>query len=303
MSLSDNEFHVPVLLEEVLGFFKTRPLKTFFDGTVGAAGHAKQILKEHPEIELFIGCDKDVTALEIAKDTLKEWESKVRLKQGDFADINKVLKEEKIKCLDGALFDLGISSMQLDSKNRGFSFMRDAPLDMRMDHSMDLTAEKVVNELSEKELAMIFQKYGEEFRYKEIAKAIAIARKKKAIRTTFDLIQIISPALRRKKGRKRIHPATLVFQALRIYVNQELHSVEKGILDAIDSLCDLGRVGVISFHSLEDRIVKNLFRSSKQVEILTKKPICATEKEKRENPKSRSAKLRFAEKQTEKDHE
>jgi len=288
--------HIPVLIDEVLEFFKDKTLKVFMDGTMGAAGHAKKILETHPEIEIFIGFDKDVHALEIAEKELDPWKDKLRLKNGDFASAPTYLKEEKIDCLDGVLLDLGVSSMQLDSKTRGFSFMHEAPLDMRMDTSSDLTAEKVVNEFPENKLAEIFLKYGEEFQYKKIAKAIAVARKKKRIKSTIDLVQVISPVLQRKRGRRRIHPATLVFQALRIYVNHELDSVEQGVGSAIEHLCPAGRIGVISFHSLEDRIVKNIFRSNKKAKILTKKPLTATQEEKKANPRSRSAKLRFAEK-------
>jgi 16S rRNA (cytosine1402-N4)-methyltransferase len=288
--------HIPVLIDEVLEFFKDKTLKVFMDGTMGAAGHAKKILETHPEIEIFIGFDKDMHALEIAEKELDPWKGKLRLKNGDFASAPIYLKEEKIDCLDGVLLDLGVSSMQLDSKTRGFSFMHEAPLDMRMDTNSDLTAEKVVNEFPENKLAEIFLKYGEEFQYKKIAKAIAIARKKKRIKSTIDLVQVISPVLQRKRGRRRIHPATLVFQALRIYVNHELDSVEQGVGSAIEHLCPAGRIGVISFHSLEDRIVKNIFRSNKKAKILTKKPLIATQEEKKANPRSRSAKLRFAEK-------
>lgn len=288
--------HIPVLINEVLEFFKGITLKVFMDGTMGAAGHAKRILETHPEIEAFIGFDKDVHALEIAQQELEPWKDKVHLKRGDFANALEHLKEEKIGCLDGVLFDFGVSSMQLDSKTRGFSFMHEAPLDMRMDTSAELTAEKVVNEFPENKLAEIFLKYGEEFQYKKIAKAIVTARRKKRIQSTIDLVQVISPVLQRKRGRRRIHPATLVFQALRIYVNHELDSIEQGVNSAIECLCPNGRIGVISFHSLEDRIVKNIFRSNKTTKVLTKKPLIATQEEKKENPRSRSAKLRFAEK-------
>lgn len=290
-------FHIPVLVQQILEFFSDVKLRYFLDGTMGAAGHAKEILENHPEIELYIGCDKDVNALEIAKEKLVPFKDKVKFKHGDFAKIDTFLQEENIKCVDGVLLDLGVSSMQLESKERGFSFMHEAPLDMRMDRRGEVTAEKVVNEYPEKVLAEIFQKYGEEFRYKQIAKAIAIARKKKRIKTTADLIHVIMPHLHRK--RKRIHPATLVFQALRIFVNKELESIENGINNAIEMLCNNGKIAVISFHSLEDRIVKNIFRSSEALEVITKKPIRPLLKEVKENPRSRSSKLRFAKKNVE----
>jgi len=286
--------HIPVLVQEILEFFSEGKLHYFVDGTMGAAGHAKKILENHPEIKLYIGCDKDTKALEIAEKELQPFKDRIKFKHGDFAKIDEFLAEENISCADGVLLDLGVSSMQLESKERGFSFMHEAPLDMRMDRRKELTAEKVVNEYSEKMLAEIFQKYGEEFQYKQIAKAIAIARRKKRIKTTVDLIQVITPSLRRK--RKRIHPATLVFQALRIFVNKELESIEIGVHKAIEKLCNGGKIAVISFHSLEDRIVKNLFRSSKNLEIITKKPIRPSMEEIKSNPRSRSSKLRLARK-------
>ena len=284
--------HIPVLVQEILEFFNGSKVHYFVDGTTGAAGHAKKILEKHPEIKLYIGCDKDTKALEIAEKELQPFKNRVKFKHGDFAKIDEFLTEENISCVDGVLLDLGVSSMQLESKERGFSFMHEAPLDMRMDRRRELTAEKVINEYPEKMLAEIFQKYGEEFQYKQIAKAIAIARKKKRIKTTVDLIQVITPTLRRK--RKRIHPATLVFQALRIFVNKELESIETGIHKSIDMLCNGGKIAVISFHSLEDRIVKNIFRASKDLEVLTKKPIRPSMEEIKYNPRSRSSKLRLA---------
>jgi 16S rRNA (cytosine1402-N4)-methyltransferase len=289
-----DQFHVPVLMQEILDFFGDVKLHYFLDGTMGAAGHAKQILENHPEVKIYIGCDKDTRALEIAKEKLASFKDKVKFKQGDFANIESFMKEENIDLVDGVLLDLGVSSMQLESKERGFSFMYEAPLDMRMDRRCNLTAEKVVNEYPEKVLAEIFQKYGEEFRHRQVAKAIAIARKKKRIKTTVDLLHVIMPTLQKK--RKRIHPATLVFQALRIFVNKELESIEIGINKAIKMLKDTGKIAVISFHSLEDRIVKNIFRSSKDLEVITKKPIRPTFQEIKENPRSRSSKLRFAKK-------
>lgn len=281
--------HIPVLIREVLQVFEGKEILLFFDGTVGAGGHAAAILKAHPEIERYIGCDRDPRALKIAKETLEPWGKKVELIRGSYADL---LLEQRAG-FDGFLIDIGVSSMQLDERERGFSFMGDAPLDMRMDPEGELTAEEIVNRYGEVELARIFFEYGEERRSRQVAKAIVVARKKRRIRTTGELVEIIKPVA----TRGRLHPATLVFQALRIAVNDELGQLKKGLDRAIDCCSIGGRLAVISFHSLEDRIVKNTFRDAKgRLKILTKKPLGPTVEEMRMNPRSRSAKLRAAEK-------
>lgn len=282
--------HVPVLLSEVLRAFEETRLYTFFEGTVGAGGHAKAILEAHPEIKRYIACDRDASAIEIAKKQLEPWKEKVEWIHGPFAELdNYLLKETKI---DGFFIDIGVSSMQFDEGERGFSFRSDAPLDMRMDRSTDITAEKLVNELPEVEIARIFHEYGEEFRSRPAAKAIVLARKKRRIRTTQELTGILEPVLRKGK----IHFATKVFQALRIAVNDELGQLKRGLEAAINRLNPNGIVAVISFHSLEDRIVKWMFREDERLEILTKKPIEATREEEKKNPRARSAKLRYARK-------
>lgn len=284
--------HKPVLLREVLDVFETKKITYFFDGTLGAGGHARAILEAHPEIVRYFGCDRDPVALNIAAQNLEGWGEKVELIRGHYADVAKHLKKLGAGCIDGFLIDIGVSSMQLDERERGFSFMGDAPLDMRMDPEGDLTAEEVVNRYSEKELARIFFEYGEERRSRPVAKAIVEARKKKKIRTTGQLVDVIKPVA--TKG--RLHPATLVFQALRIEVNDELGQLEKGLKSAIGLLCPEGRMAAISFHSLEDRIVKNILRDERErLKILTKKPIGPTDEEIKGNPRSRSAKLRAAE--------
>ena len=281
--------HIPVLLREVLEGFEGRSLKVFFEGTVGLGGHSKAILEAHPEIEAYFGCDRDENALIIAQQTLAPWGEKVNFIHAPFAEMNRILGEKKI---DGFFIDIGVSSMQLDTPERGFSFRSDAPLDMRMDLTDGVTAEELVNELSETELARIFYEYGEEFRSRAAAKAIVTARQKKRITTTHALTKVLEPVLRKGK----IHFATKVFQALRIAVNNELEQLRKGIESAVDHLNIGGVIGVISFHSLEDRIVKWAFREDKRVKILTKKPIQASREEMKKNPRARSAKLRLAEK-------
>ncbi|HRW58129.1 MAG TPA: 16S rRNA (cytosine(1402)-N(4))-methyltransferase RsmH [Chlamydiales bacterium] len=299
--------HQSVLLNECLDAFKDYNIQIFFDGTVGAGGHAEAILKEHPEIHSYIGCDKDQSALDIASERLKLYEKKFKPHQNSFAEIDYVLKQEKIACIDGCLFDLGVSSMQLDRGERGFSISHQGPLDMRMNQKQMITAEHIVNSYSEKELQTIFLKYGEERFFKKAAKVIVDARKEKPIRTTEELKLILEKALPRKKN---IHPATLVFQALRIVVNSELSDVELGLDRAIEALCPGGIIAVISFHSLEDRIVKQKFKEKAEgekcpiygtkkpgsLEIITKKALLPTKEEIKLNPRSRSAKLRIARK-------
>jgi 16S rRNA (cytosine1402-N4)-methyltransferase len=284
--------HIPVLLPEVLQAFEGKVLSTFFEGTVGLGGHAKEILKSHPEIKRYFACDRDHKALNLAKETLKPWWEKVEWVHGPFAELDTYLKERKAPTIDGFFIDIGVSSMQFDEGERGFSFRVDAPLDMRMDGTGPITAEDLINDLPEVELARIFFEYGEEFRSRAAAKAIITARKRRRIRTTQELTAVLEPVLRKGK----IHFATKVFQALRIAVNDELGQLKKGLDAAIDRLSIGGVLAVISFHSLEDRIVKWRFREEKRLQVITKKPIEATREEIKKNPRSRSAKLRVAEK-------
>jgi 16S rRNA (cytosine1402-N4)-methyltransferase len=281
--------HKPVLMREVLEVFAGKQLRIFFDGTLGAGGHARAILEAHPEIERYIGCDRDPRGLELAGANLAPWREKVEFVRGSYAEqVSQVAG-----CIDGFLIDIGVSSMQLDERERGFSFMGDAPLDMRMDPDSRLTAAEIVNRYSETELARIIFEYGEERRSRQVAKAIVEARRKRRIQTTGELVEIIKPAA--TKG--RLHFATLTFQALRIAVNDELGQLERGLKAAMDKMCPGGRMAVISFHSLEDRIVKNVLRDARdQVQVLTKKPIGPSAEEIRANARSRSSKLRAAEK-------
>jgi 16S rRNA (cytosine1402-N4)-methyltransferase len=276
-------------MDAVLRAFEGTPLDVFFEGTVGAGGHAKAILESHPEIKRYLACDRDASAIAIAKKQLEPWKDKIEWIHGPFAEIESYLKGQQI---DGFFIDIGVSSMQFDDGARGFSFRSDAPLDMRMDQQLSVTAGELVNELPEVELSRIFYEYGEEFRSRAAAKAIVMARKKRPIRTTQELTAILEPVLRKGK----IHFATKVFQALRIAVNDELGQLKKGLASAINHLAPHGIVAVISFHSLEDRIVKWMFREDERLEILTKKPIEAKREEEKINPRARSAKLRVARK-------
>jgi 16S rRNA (cytosine1402-N4)-methyltransferase len=296
--------HIPVLCSEVVAAFEGCTLRTFFDGTVGAGGHAEAILAAHPEMERYIACDKDPRAHELAKRQLEPWGKKVEFVRGSYADIAQILDEKDIATVDGFLIDIGVSSMQLDEGTRGFSFRFEGPLDMRMNPESDLTADTIVNEYSKADLERIFWEYGEERQSRRAADAIVQARKKKRIATTTQLIDIVKPVLKWGK----VHPATLIFQALRIAVNDELGELERGLSAAIHRLSQGGRLAVISFHSLEDRIAKHRikeleYKEAKKnreatgcLQILTKKPIEASPIEAKSNPRSRSAKLRVAEK-------
>ncbi|HOV90684.1 MAG TPA: 16S rRNA (cytosine(1402)-N(4))-methyltransferase RsmH [Syntrophorhabdaceae bacterium] len=283
--------HIPVLVKEVLDILITENFKVFIDATVGGGGHAYSILEQNSNIKL-IGLDVDETNLGIAKVRLFPYLERVKLVRGNFRELRKILQGEGIDAFDGILFDLGLSMYQLDSK-RGFSFYDDSFIDMRMDNRLNITAYDVVNKYSLEELEGIIWEYGEEYMARAIARAIVKERKKRPISTAIELGNIIAKV----KGRRgRLHPATKTFQAIRIEVNKELDNLEIGLNDAIDMCRPGGRIGVISFHSLEDRIVKRTFREDKRIKAVTKKPIRPSYGEVKENPASRSAKLRVAEK-------
>lgn len=307
--------HIPVLLREVLKFLDPKPGETFVDATLGDGGHAIEIIKRLGENGRFLGIDLDSAAIEAAKlkisasggSALGGKNEKLKIKeviliQENFANIKKVIQKNGFAPVDGILFDLGIRSEQLEEGGRGFSFLRDEPLDMRFGSPSGETAAEIINSASEDELNNIFRKFGEERFSKDIAKNIVLTRRKERIATTRELVQLILFIFREKLHSKKevpwihggLHPATRVFQALRIAVNHELENLEKVLPDAADSLAPGGRIAVISFHSLEDRIVKHFFKSRKDLHILTKKPIVPTEEEKKLNPRSRSAKLRVA---------
>ena len=287
--------HVPVLLKEAIDFLAVRRSGTYIDATVGLGGHSLEIAKRLGAPGHLIGLDKDPAALEIARKTLSpavdrpDWPT-ITLLHRSFAEI---ANDERPGTIDGILADIGVSSLQLEDAARGFSFQAEGPLDMRMDPRSERTAEQVVNHLDERELADVIYEFGEERRSRRIARAIVRSR---PIRTTKQLVEVISTAARSMKH-ERIHPATRTFQALRIFVNRELDDL-KALLDAAPSVLKPGgRLVVISFHSLEDRIVKDALRGGKDkyFSVLTKKPLTASEEEIDRNPRSRSAKMRAAE--------
>ena len=305
--------HLSVLPEEVIRFLNPVDGKTYLDGTLGGGGHAALILARAPGAFL-IGIDRDQAALAAAGARLATFGDHARLLHGDFAGVASHLSSIGVSSLDGFILDLGVSSHQLDTRERGFSFQQDAPLDMRMDTGSGATAADLVNDLPEAELERILSEYGEERWAKRIALFIVRERAESPISTTFRLVDIIKGAVPKAKWDERIHPATRTFQALRIAANTELESLEQGMRAALDLLKPGGRGVIISFHSLEDRIVKHIFReyvggctcprqlpvcvcgNQPRVKILTSRPVLATDTETDENPRARSAKLRAVEK-------
>ena len=305
-------FHVSVLLEECIAGLNIRPDGVYVDGTLGGAGHSSRIAEKLTTGRL-IGIDRDPVALKVAGDRLAPFGDRVTLVHSNFCEMASVLKQLEIGGADGILMDLGVSSPQLDDGARGFSYMADAPLDMRMDSGDVLTADTVVNTWSCGELKRILYEYGEERYAPAIAAAICRRRETAPIRTTLELVDVIRSAMPPSALREKQHPAKRSFQAIRIAVNDELNSVEKAMEAAIPLLNPGGRLAVITFHSLEDRIVKNAMAKAARgctcppefpvcvcgkkpkVKILTRKPIVSGEKELNENPRARSAKLRVAE--------
>lgn len=287
--------HIPVLQKEVLEFLDPKPGENLIDCTIDGGGHAMEILKKISPDGKLLGIDLDKKMIAALEAKIKsENLNNLIVAEGNFKNLKKIAEEKKISNVSGILIDLGWSSIQIEESGRGFSFLKNEPLDMRYSNS-GMTAAEAVNRLDEKELADIFWQYGEERFSRRIAKKIVEARKKKRILTTFDLVEVVKTSVPRSYERGRLHPATRVFQALRIYVNQELENLKEVLPQAVEILAPEGRLAIISFHSLEDRIVKNFFREAKKegkLEILTKKPIVPSDEEIKANSRSRSAKLR-----------
>jgi len=304
-----NCFHVPVMLEEVIYYLiQNKGGGVYIDCTLGGGGHSKAILERIYPDGLLIGIDQDIEAIKRAREELSIYLDKVILIHHNFKSLEEIISDLKIKNISGILYDLGVSSHQLKEKERGFSFKEDGPLDMRMDLSQKFNASILVNNYSEKELIRVFKTYGEERFAHRIARAIIFERQKKSITTTGQLKEVVFrvlPTEVKKKQSWRINPATRIFQAIRIEVNNELEALENSLVQALKILREEGRICVISYHSLEDRIVKNIFKNAeKQIEfqdlyklkVLTKKPVTPSLEEIKRNPRARSAKLRVIEK-------
>jgi len=306
-------YHVSVLLEECLEGLNIKPDGIYVDGTLGGAGHSSQIVKRLTTGRL-IGIDRDTVALKAAGERLAEYSDKVTLVHANFCEVRRVLDDLGIEAVDGILLDLGVSSPQLDDSERGFSYMADAPLDMRMNRSDALSAYEVVNTWPNEELRRILYDYGEERYAPRIADAICRRREEKPIETTLELVDVIKSAMPAAALREKQHPAKRSFQAIRIAVNDELGAVETVMKDALACLAPGGRLAVITSHSLEDRIVKSGMADAvkgcicppnfpvcvcgrkPQAKLISRKPIVAGEEELERNPRSRSAKLRVCEK-------
>ena len=311
--MSETFTHRPVLLNECIQALNIRPEGVYVDGTLGRAGHSREIARRLTTGRL-ICVDRDQAALEAAEERLAQWRDRVTLVHSNFSELKEVLSAAGVSGADGMLFDLGVSSPQLDDASRGFSYMQDAPLDMRMDTAAPLTAYEVVNTWPQEELRRILYEYGEERYAPAIAKAIVRARETAPVKTTLELVEIIKGAMPPAALREKQHPAKRSFQAIRIAVNGELDALPPMLRAAVEGLNPGGRLAVITFHSLEDRIVKNAMAEAAkgctcppsfpvcvcgkkpQVRIVTRKPIVSGEEELERNPRARSAKLRICEK-------
>ena len=306
--------HQSVLLEETVRNLRVKPDGIYVDGTLGGGGHSYAVCQQLSAKGSLIGIDQDEAAIKAAGERLKEFGENVTIIRSNYCSMKKELQKIGIPSVDGIILDLGVSSYQLDNKERGFTYREDVPLDMRMDQRNPRTARDIVNTYSEKELYRIIRDYGEDKFAKNIAKHICLARQEKDIETTGELAEIIKHAIPMKMRAVGGHPAKRTFQAIRIELNQELDVLRDSLDDMIDLLNDGGRICIITFHSLEDRIVKTIFRRNEnpctcppdfpvcvcgkkqEIKIITHKPITAGEEELRENPRSKSAKLRVAEK-------
>jgi 16S rRNA (cytosine1402-N4)-methyltransferase len=288
------EIHRSVLLDEVLQYLDPVPGGLYVDGTLGLGGHTAAILSRCAPDGRVIAFEWDEAAIELSRKRLVGFGSRLTIIRSNFAEIVVGLEGLGIDRVDGVLIDIGLSSLQLDRGGRGFSFQRDAPLDMRMDIRQDTTAASLLASCSEEQLADIFFYFGDEYQARPIAAEIVRAREKDPIRTTRQLAGLVAAAVPRRFHPKRIHVATKVFQALRIAVNTELENLARILDEAVPLLKPGARLCVISFHSLEDRIVKRKFRQNKQLEILTAKPVMPRAEEMEDNPRSRSARLRVA---------
>lgn len=312
--------HTSVLLDECIEGLNIKPDGIYVDGTLGGAGHSLEICKRLSSAGHLIGIDQDEIAIKVAKERLESYSSIVTVIRDNYSSYRQIINRLNISKVNGILLDLGVSSYQLDTAERGFSYMKDAPLDMRMDQRQEKTAKDIVNTYSDKELMNILKVYGEERFASNIAKNIVKARAKETINTTFELVDIISASIPTKFQISGGHPAKRTFQAIRIELNNELDVLKNTLHDMIDSLDNKGRLCVITFHSLEDRIVKEIFREAEDAcicptdfpvctcgkpskgKMITRKPVLPTEEELENNSRSKSAKLRIFERKEGKIH-
>ncbi len=291
------QVHKPVMCNEVFEHLKLTCGMTVVDATIGCGGHSAKILENILPGGCLIGIDRDSESLEIAKERFKSFGGAVNFVHGNFRDLDKILTEAGIDKVDAILFDLGLSAVQLSNPERGFSFQLEGPLDMRMDRSSFIQAFDLINNLNEEEISSILWSFGQEKFHNRIASLLVTQRQKTPINSTSQVADIVIKAMPRHYQFRRIHPATRTFQAIRIAVNRELEALEEGIGKAIDLLKRGGVVVIISYHSLEDRIVKMNFRSARaeeKLELITLKPLRPSQEERTQNPSSRSAKLRVA---------
>lgn len=306
--------HKSILLEETIEGLAIRPDGIYVDGTLGGGGHSYQVAKRLTEGGKLIGIDQDAEAIEAAGERLKEFQERVIIERSNYVSFREILNKHGIDKVNGILLDLGVSSHQLDDPERGFSYREDAPLDMRMDQRNPITAKDIINTYSETELFRMIRDYGEDPFAKNIAKHIVRAREQAPVTTTFELVEIIKQAIPAKVRAKGGHPAKQTFQAIRIELNGELNVLKDSLNGMIDALDSGGRIAIITFHSLEDRIVKNAFRDAENPctcpkefpvcvcgkkskgKVITRKPILPSAEEQEENPRSKSAKLRIFEK-------
>ncbi len=287
--------HIPVLQGKVIEYLAPKPNEHFIDCTIGQGGHTTAILEKTGPKGKVLGIDQDSSFLSQLKQTVqKEYKNRLILAEGNFAHITAIARQEKFKPVRGILFDLGFSSLHIEEGKRGFSFQKQEPLDMRYSLQNPLTAEKIVNYWSKTDIERILKEYGEEQFSKEITQAIAEQRTRTPIVKTTQLVKIIQEATPGWYHRKKTHPATKTFQALRIATNSELENIKEALPQAVDLLEPKGRIAVISFHSLEDRIIKNFFKTHPSLSMITKKPITPSLQEQKTNPRARSAKLRVA---------
>jgi 16S rRNA (cytosine1402-N4)-methyltransferase len=288
-----NLVHLPVMLREVIEILNPERGGIYVDATVGPGGHAEAILGKLGEGDMLIGLDRDEEAVRIARERVKD--RRFVLRKAAFSEIDRVVRDAGAEKVDGVVFDLGVSMLQMRLPERGFSFLSDEPLDMRMDREEEVSAEEIVNSYPQRELERVLREYGEERHARKIARAIVHRRRKQRIHTCRELAGLVS-AVSGRRG--RIHPATRTFQALRVEVNRELEELREGLQKALSVLASEGRMAVISYHSLEDRLVKGFMREASSggaVKVLTKKPLRPGSDEVRANPSARSAKLRAAE--------